>query len=99
LRLSFYSNGGWEFDGSGRVTCCGSAYSILQFRLERGSDGIKHCRKMKRKRDTIQWEGSITQCGAVMTSARVEAASGRGRGVGDDISWADTKNLTGLNNK
>jgi hypothetical protein len=54
---------------------------------------------MKRKRDTIQWEGSITQCGTVMTSARVEAASGRGRGVGDDISWADTKNLTGLNNK
>jgi hypothetical protein len=52
------------------VTCCSSADSMVQFRLKRGGDEMKHCRKMKRrqrahlgsmgrKRDTVR------QCGDV----------------------------------
>jgi hypothetical protein len=48
------------------VACCGGADSMLQFQLEMGGDGMKHCQKMKRrqrarlgsmgrKRDTV-WE-------------------------------------------
>jgi hypothetical protein len=48
----------------------GAADSILQFRLERGSDGMKYCRKMKqrqqahlgsmgRKCDMTRWHGDI----------------------------------------
>jgi hypothetical protein len=50
----------------------GGADSILRFWLERGGDGTKHCRKMKRrqraglgsigkKRDTAQRRGDVSQ--------------------------------------
>jgi hypothetical protein len=56
-------------DSSGRVA---DADSMLQFRLEMGSDGTKHCRKMKRsqraylgsmakKCDTVQWHDDINR--------------------------------------
>jgi hypothetical protein len=45
----------------------------------------------------VQWKGSVTQCGAVVTSTGGDAAPGRGKG-GDDISWADA-NLTEPKNK
>jgi hypothetical protein len=38
-----------EIDWSRRVACSGDAYSIVWFRLERGDDGTKHYRKMKRR--------------------------------------------------
>jgi hypothetical protein len=44
-----------------------------------------------------QWEGSVTQCGGMMTSVGGEAAPRRKNG-GDDASWTDT-NLTGLKMK
>jgi hypothetical protein len=44
-----------------------------------------------------QWEGSVTRCDSVTTSAGGEAASGRGKG-GDDTSWADV-NLSRLKMK
>jgi hypothetical protein len=34
------------------VTCCDGADSMLQFRLEREGDMMKHFRKMKRKQRT-----------------------------------------------
>jgi hypothetical protein len=37
-----------EVGRSERVACGGGADSILQFQLERGCDGMKHYRKMKR---------------------------------------------------
>jgi hypothetical protein len=52
--------------GPRRVAYDGGVDSMLQFRLERGGDGIKRCQKMKwkqrarfdsmgRKRDLAQW--------------------------------------------
>jgi hypothetical protein len=54
----------------------GGADSMLQFQLERGGDGMKHCRKMKwrqqaclgsmeRKHDTVRWRGEFgrRRCG------------------------------------
>jgi hypothetical protein len=38
----------WELDGTKRVAGDGGADSVLRFRLERGGDGMKHCRKIKR---------------------------------------------------
>jgi hypothetical protein len=54
----------------GRVIDGGGVDSIFQFRLERGCDGTKHCRKMKRsqraclhsigrKRDMVQRRGDV----------------------------------------
>jgi hypothetical protein len=40
---------GWESGGPGRVACGGGADSMCQFRLERGGDRTKRCRKMKRR--------------------------------------------------
>jgi hypothetical protein len=48
------------------VACNGAVDSMLQFQLERGDNGMKHCQKMKRsqqarlvsmerKRDMAQW--------------------------------------------
>jgi hypothetical protein len=31
------------------VACCVGVDSMLQFWLERGGDGMKHCQKMKRR--------------------------------------------------
>jgi hypothetical protein len=39
----FYSSGGWESVGPRRVTCCGGAYLMLRFRLEREDDEMKRC--------------------------------------------------------
>jgi hypothetical protein len=47
IEIIFYSSGGWESDGPGRVTGGDGIDSILQFRLEMGDDGMNHCRKMK----------------------------------------------------
>jgi hypothetical protein len=77
----------------GRVADGGDADTMLQFRLERGGDGTKRYRKMKRRQGTRL--GS-TGDGVVMT-ARGEAALGRREG-GDNTSWADT-NFTGPKNK
>jgi hypothetical protein len=52
------------------VTGGGGTNSILQFRFERGYDGTKRCRKMKRmhracldsmgrKHDTMRWHGNV----------------------------------------
>jgi hypothetical protein len=49
LWLGRRQNGGWESDGSGRVACSGGADLMLQFRLEIECNGIKRCRKMKRR--------------------------------------------------
>jgi hypothetical protein len=70
FRWSVYSSGGWESGGPGRVTCCSSAASMVQFWLKRGGDGMKLCRKMKRrqqvhlgsmgrKRDMVRWCGNV----------------------------------------
>jgi hypothetical protein len=45
----------------------------------------------------VQWEGRVTRCGVVATSARGDATPRRGKGV-DDVSWVDT-NLTGSKNE
>jgi hypothetical protein len=46
--IIFFSSGGSK-SGSLGVACGGVADSILQFRLKRGCDGIKHYRKMKQR--------------------------------------------------
>jgi hypothetical protein len=48
VEMIFYSNGGWEWGGLGRVAYDSGANSMLQFRLKRGGDGTNHCRKRKR---------------------------------------------------
>jgi hypothetical protein len=70
-----------------RVCDGGGATSLVQFRLERGDDGMKHCRKMKRSSELLlaPWKGSMIWCDDVMTSAGGDAAPGRGNG-GDDTS-------------
>jgi hypothetical protein len=56
----------------GRVAYGGGANSLLQFQLERGSDGTKLCRKMKRrqrahlgsmgrKRDPFWWRDDVSR--------------------------------------
>jgi hypothetical protein len=94
LRWSFYSSGGWESGGSGRVACCGGADLMLWFRLETGDDGMKHYWKIKWSQPArlVQWKESVTRCGGMVTSTRGEAALGRKNG-GDDASWVDV-NLT-----
>jgi hypothetical protein len=52
------------------VTCCGGADSMLRFRLKRGGDGMKHCRKMKRRQRARLGSmgskcGMMQQCGDV----------------------------------
>jgi hypothetical protein len=49
LILSLYSSGGWESGSLGRVAYSGGVDLMLQFWLERGGDGRKHCRKMNRR--------------------------------------------------
>jgi hypothetical protein len=49
IKIIFYSSGGSESGCSGRVVDGCGVDSILQFRLERGGDGMKCCRKMKRR--------------------------------------------------
>jgi hypothetical protein len=51
LKWHFYSSGGWESGGPGRVARGDSADSMFQFRLERQGDRMKHCGKMRRR----QW--------------------------------------------
>jgi hypothetical protein len=52
------------------VVCAGDANSMLQFQLERGGNGTKHCQKMNRrqqtrlgsmgrKHDTVQWRDDV----------------------------------------
>jgi hypothetical protein len=43
IQMIFYTSGGWELDGSGRVAGGDDLDSMLRFRLERKCDGIKHC--------------------------------------------------------
>jgi hypothetical protein len=73
LRCPFSSSGGWESGDPGRVANGGGADSMLQFRLERGGDWIKHCQKMKwrrqrahpgsmgKKHDMARWSGDVGQ--------------------------------------
>jgi hypothetical protein len=92
LRCNFYNSEGCESDGLERVTGSGGKDSIFQFQLERGCDGIKHCRKMKqmqrarldsmkRKRDTT-WRRADMSVGGEATPKR--------RKGGDNVSYADT---------
>jgi hypothetical protein len=64
LRGPFYSGGGWELGGTGKVAGGDGVDSMLWFRLEMEDDGMKCCWKMKRtqrahfdsmgmKRDTV----------------------------------------------
>jgi hypothetical protein len=48
LRLSFYSSVQWKTDSPERVAYDSGADQMLQFRLLRGGDRTKCCRKMKR---------------------------------------------------
>jgi hypothetical protein len=43
------TSGGWELDDQERVVDGVGVDSMLQFRLERGGDGMKHCQKIKRR--------------------------------------------------
>jgi hypothetical protein len=81
--------------GSESVAYGGGTDSILQFQLERGGNGTKHCRKIKRrqqacldsmerKRDTVWRHDNIDW-------RRGNTEEGKG---GDDASWTNT-NLTG----
>jgi hypothetical protein len=65
--------------------------SMLQFWLERGGDGMKHCRKMKQRRRAHlgSMGGSVTRCSSMVTSAIGVAVLVRGKGR-DDASWVDT---------
>jgi hypothetical protein len=70
LRWSFYSSGGWESDGPGRMACCGGADSMLRCRLEMGNDRMKLCHKMKwRQRVHLgsMWRNynTVQQCGDI----------------------------------
>jgi hypothetical protein len=49
LKSPFYSIVGWKSDSLGRVAGGSGADSMIQFWLERGGDGMKCCRKMKRR--------------------------------------------------
>jgi hypothetical protein len=73
--------------------------SMLRFQLERGGDGMKFCRKMKRKQrahlGSIGRKHGMAQREATLAGG--ETAPQRGKG-GDDASWADV-NLTGPKNK
>jgi hypothetical protein len=73
------------------VSGSGGVDSMLQFRLERGDDGMKHYRKMKRRHRAHL--GSIgRKRDGVVTSVGGETTSRRRMGV-DDASWTDA-NLT-----
>jgi hypothetical protein len=48
VEVIFYNSGGSESDGLRRVARGGGVDSMPQFRLKRGDDGMKRCRKMKR---------------------------------------------------
>jgi hypothetical protein len=72
LRWYFYSNGGWESDGLGRVVNNDDPDSMLQFWLKREGDGMKCCRKIKRKQwvrlgsmerkyDMARWHDNVSQ--------------------------------------
>jgi hypothetical protein len=50
VEMTFFSSEGWESGCLGRVVDGGGADLMLQFWLEMGDDGTKHCRKMKRRR-------------------------------------------------
>jgi hypothetical protein len=68
---------------------------MLWFRVERGSGGMKCCRKMMREGSKLvwaQWEESVTRCDDMVMTARGEATPERGK-RGDNVSWADA-NIT-----
>jgi hypothetical protein len=96
LRWCFYISGGWESGGPERVACCGGADSMLQFRLREEATRWSIIGRWSGGNELIliQWEGSVTRCGGMATSAGGEVAPWREKG-GDDVSWADA-NLTGL---
>jgi hypothetical protein len=65
-----------------RVADGGGADLMLQFQLERGGDGTKWCRKMKRrqrahlgsmgrKRNTMRWRGDVAQRRGVTREEKV----------------------------
>jgi hypothetical protein len=90
----------------------GGVDSMLQFWLERGDNGMKHCRKMKRwQRARLGPMGRKRRQRARLGSmerkrnmAQRRGKIGQRRGGteegkgGDDASWVDT-NLTGPKNK
>jgi hypothetical protein len=47
VKMTFYSYGGWELGGPGRMTVVDGADSMFQFQLVRGDDGTNHSWKMK----------------------------------------------------
>jgi hypothetical protein len=49
IEMIFYSSGECESDNSRRVAYRAGVNSMLQFRLESGGDGTKHCQKMKQR--------------------------------------------------
>jgi hypothetical protein len=72
LRWPFYSSERWELGSPEMVVGDGGVDSILRFRLERGSNETKCCRKMKRRQrahraslgrkcDTARRHGNIGQ--------------------------------------
>jgi hypothetical protein len=73
----------------------GGADLMIRFRLKRGGDGTKHCRKKKRRHSELilaPQEGSVIRCSVVVTSAEGVTSLSRGK-VGDDVSWVGV-NLT-----
>jgi hypothetical protein len=77
-----------------RVTCDGGANLMLQFWLERGSDGTKRYRKIKQRATSLSWLNGKerARCGSVMILAEGEATLGREKRE-EDVGWADA-NLT-----
>jgi hypothetical protein len=70
-----------------RVADDSGADSMLQFRLERGGNMMKCCRKMKQ-----QQRAYLDFMGSKCDTTGGEAAPGMGK-EGDDVSWPET-NLT-----
>jgi hypothetical protein len=48
VNMTFFSSEGWESGDTGRMTG-GGVNSMLQFQLEKGGDGMKHCQKMNQR--------------------------------------------------
>jgi hypothetical protein len=92
LRWSFYSSGGWESGGLGRVACGGGVDSMLQFWLERGATEQSVARRWSRCSELVlaQCEGSVTRCGCVTMLTRGEAAP---RGKRDETSLVGLKRI------
>jgi hypothetical protein len=72
VEMAFYNSGGWESSNLRWVADSGGADSILRFCLEGEGDGMKRCRRIKRRQRaclgsmgrkcyTTQWHGDVSR--------------------------------------